>query len=149
MNQPESNALPPAVAGLGYGGLTPFLGLLLLIHVLPWQHTLLTFTLLAYGAVILSFVGAVHWGFAMVLPELAQAQRQAAYLWSIVPALIAWPALLLDPRWGALVLVTGFLLHYRQDTRLAEQCTLPGWYLPLRLRLTCVASLCLLGSIAL
>ena len=39
-----------------------------------------------------------------------------------------------------------FLIHYQKDRRLAQRITLPDWYLPLRRRLTTVASICLLAS---
>jgi hypothetical protein len=35
--------------------------------------------LLGYGAVILSFVGALHWGFAMTLPDMPLRQRHACF----------------------------------------------------------------------
>jgi hypothetical protein len=40
----------------------------------------------------------------------------------------------------------GLLAHYRQDLRLARVLPLPEWYLPLRLQLTLVASLCLASN---
>ena len=67
------------------------------------------------------------------------------YAWSTVPALLAWPALLLEPRVGSVILVAAFAIHYLQDRRLAAQADLPGWYLPLRLRLSTVAIVCLLA----
>lgn len=93
---------------------------------------------------ILSFVGALHWGFAMCLPGLTDARRAACFVWSTVPALVAWPALLADPLFAAVLLVAGFVAHYWQDRRLAAAAALPAWYLPLRLRLTSLASVCLL-----
>jgi hypothetical protein len=39
-------------------------------------------------------------------------------------------------------------VHLSQDHRLAEPARLPAWYLPLRWRLTVVASLCLLAHAA-
>ena len=100
--------------------------------------------LLAYGAAILSFVGALHWAFAMTLPGLSERERTHLFIWSTVPALLAWPAVLMPPALGALVLVTGFIAHYLQDRRLAARQPLPAWYLPLRLRLSSIASASLL-----
>ena len=97
--------------------------------------------------VILSFIGALHWGFAMVLPGLDASRRVRTLIWSVVPALIAWPALLLAPAEAAPLMVIGFVLHYVQDRRLARIAALPSWYLPLRLRLSVVACISLsLGS---
>lgn len=142
-----TDQLPPTVAWLGYGGLLPFVGLALLIvldssRVLPWEKALV-----AYGAVILSFVGALHWGLAMALPDLAVEQRRQRFVWSVVPALVAWSALLLPPVAAAAILISGFIAHYWQDRRLAALTRLPFWYLPMRLRLSGVACLCLLASL--
>ncbi len=140
-------ALPRTVAWLGYGGLLPFLALtpaslLDHHHGVVWSDALY-----AYGAIILSFIGALHWGLAMSLPELTERQRSACFAWSVVPALIAWPAVLFSPPLAAPLLVFGFIAHYLQDRRLARQATLPGWYLPLRLRLTSVAVVCLIAGV--
>ncbi len=102
--------------------------------------------LLGYGAVILSFVGALHWGFAMTLGALGGHQRRRLYIWSVLPALIAWLALVLVPPLGYALLVGGFIAHYWQDIRLVGPSapgTFPDWYLPLRTRLTIGACLCL------
>jgi hypothetical protein len=143
MAEAQPVPMPRTVAWLGYGGLIPFLALtpaslLDLRHAALWSSALY-----AYGATILSFIGALHWGLAMSLPELTGDQRAARYAWSIVPALIAWPAMLLSPPIAAPLLVAGFIAHYLQDRRLARQARLPGWYLPLRMRLSSVACLCL------
>lgn len=137
---------PKRVALLGYGGLLPFIGLAL-GSVVDHHHALLWGDALhAYGAVILSFVGALHWGFAMLASDLDDAERDARYLWSVIPALLAWPALLLSGPLASGLLVLGFALHYWQDRRLAKCCVMPPWYLPLRGRLTGVACLCLIVS---
>ena len=140
-------ALPRIVAWLGYGGLLPFL-VLTPASLLDHHHgAVWSDALYAYGAIILSFVGALHWGLAMSLPELSERQRSVWFTWSVVPALIAWPAVLLSPPLAAPLLVFSFIAHYLQDRRLARQATLPGWYLPLRLRLSSVAVVCLVAGI--
>ncbi len=142
----DSPKLPGTARWLGYGGLIPFLvlapaSLLDARHGLAWSDALY-----AYGAVILSFVCALHWGFAMSLPGLTDSRRVRTMLWSVVPSLIAWPALLLVPMEAAALLVSGFVLHYLQDRRLARHAALPAWYLPLRLQLTVVACLSLVAG---
>lgn len=140
-------ALPRTVAWLGYGGLLPFV-LLAPASLLDHHHgAVWSDALVAYGAIILSFIGALHWGLAMTLPELSERQRSAWFAWSVVPALIAWPAVLFSPIVAAPLLVFGFIAHYLQDRRLARQANLPDWYLPLRLRLSSVAVICLVASV--
>ena len=141
-------ALPTSVAWLGYGGLLPFAALAGIGWWAPGTPLWGT-ALLAYGAVILSFVGALHWGFAMVLGGVTEAERTRCFVWSVVPSLLAWLALLLPAAGGAALLIAGFALHLLQDHRLASRAALPGWYLPLRWRLTITASVCLaLGAVA-
>ncbi len=150
MSEPQRNPdrEPPAhVAWLGYGGALPFIGLTLLIAADAHRAPLWSDALLGYGAVILSFVGALHWGFAMTAPRLTPAGRRRAFVWSVVPALMAWPATVLAGSASALILMAGFALQWAQDRRLAGPAGLPAWYLPLRWRLTAVASLCLLAFV--
>ncbi|MFN3544398.1 MAG: DUF3429 domain-containing protein [Thiobacillus sp.] len=143
MHPTPTDSLPRAVAWLGYGGLLPFLGAAVLAVVDPAHAGLWRNALIAYGAVILSFVGGLHWGFAMTLAGLSNLAKQRCFVWSVVPALVAWPALLLPSAWGGALLIAGFVAHYAQDVRLSRRADLPQWYLPLRLRLTTVACACL------
>jgi len=143
MDRASGDPVPRAVAWLGYGGLVPFVVLAVATFADRQRAPFWSDALFAYGAVILSFVGALHWGFAMTLGGLSAGQRDARFAWSVVPALLAWPALLLPTLSAGLLLVAGFLAHYWQDRRLAGMAELPAWYLPLRLRLSSVACLCL------
>jgi len=140
---PDTNAPPPTVIWLGYGGLLPFVLLTFGVLLDPAHGSLWLDSQLAYGAVILSFVGALHWAFAMTLPELDADQRVVRFIWSVVPALLAWTALLLPPMLAATLLIVGFVVHYLQDRRLDSVSNLPNWYLPTRLRLSSVACICL------
>lgn len=131
------------MAWLGYGGLLPFLFLAIATWVDLGRALFWNQALVAYGAVILSFVGALHWGFAMSLNDLGATRRQTVFVWSVMPALLAWLALLLAPLAASCLLVAGFVAHYVQDLRLGRHASLPAWYRPLRLQLTSVAGVCL------
>ena len=143
MHSQSTTPNPSIAAWLGYGGLVPFIFLAFAAVAGGIYGSLWNRALFSYGAVILSFVGALHWAFAMSLPDLDEPRRNSAFAWSVVPALLAWVALLLAPRPAAILLVVGFLAQYGQDRRLASAGALPAWYLPLRGRLTTVACLCL------
>ena len=147
MNTPRAPLLPQPVAWLGYGGLVPFLGLAVLLALDPERQGLWLRGLVAYGAVILSFVGALHWAFAMVLPGLGPEQGRGRFVWSVVPALLGWLAVWLATPYAVAFLLVGFVAHYGQDRRLVAACPLPDWYLPLRGRLTTVACLSLAVSV--
>ncbi len=150
MSGRDSVRTPSIVAWLGYGGLIPFVGLAMAggFMRIPGAPDIMavavTHGMLAYGAIILSFVGALHWGFATAISGLDRSTRSRLFVWSVVPALIAWVCLLLPPLPASLGLIAGFLFHYAWDRRLPFLAQLPSWYLPLRLRLTAVACVCLL-----
>jgi len=150
----RSEPLPVVVAWLSYAGALPFVATALAIRLDPAHAFLWAFALLAYGAVIASFVGALHWGVAMTVSgsDEGSAQRLAVlYAWSVVPSVLAWAALLTHALflggtvWAATLLVLAFVAHYSLDRPLARAMNLPSWYLPLRLRLTLVACLSLLS----
>ncbi|WP_439852711.1 DUF3429 domain-containing protein [Pseudomonas syringae] len=144
MNALPSTSLPKHVSLLGYGGLLPFILLALLIPFSLDYRPLFEIALVNYGAVILSFVGALHWGFAMTVQGMSAEKGRDRFIWSVIPALIAWIATLLPMPLGCLLLVIGLAAHLRQDRQLLRVMSLPAWYLPMRLRLTFVASVSLL-----
>ena len=131
----QDAAIPPAAKWYGYGGLLPFfvLSIAFLLAPPPIQDRLLTI-LVAYGAVILSFIGAVHWG-------LALRSAPANALWrtfgvSVAPALVAWLALMLPPMPALLVLAAGLASIYMVDRIRLNRTDVAPWYLRLRTHLT-------------
>lgn len=135
--------IPPIVSWLGYGGLLPFVALAVAAWLNSSNSSLWCRALVGYGAVILSFIGALHWGFAMSQTDMTTQQRNHCFVWSVVPALVAWIALLTTHKYAYALLIAGFLTQFGQDWRLAKTVDLPIWYLPLRIRLTFVAGLAL------
>lgn len=126
MNPPTG--IPPAARWLGFLGLLPFaaFGLAGLLPLAPF-HAQAPSILLAYGAVILSFLGGVRWGLAIATPDAARLWAQLGF--SVLPSLLAWAGLLLPIRAGLLLLAAGFALMLVADLRLAEA---PAWYRQLR-----------------
>ena len=131
------------IALLGYGGLVPFVLLTIATALDRENAKFWSDALFSYGSVILTFVGALHWGFALAIAGIPDKQRDAVLIWSVVPALIAWVALLFDGVATGYVLILGFAIHYWQDTRLHNGGFLPPWYLPLRFQITIVACICM------
>jgi hypothetical protein len=93
--------------------------------------------LAAYGALIASFLGGIHWGLAMRLPQ-APARL---LVWGVVPSLLAWPAVMMPPHAGLVILGVLLLLCYAVDRVLYAEQQLAHW-LTLRFRLSSVAALC-------
>jgi hypothetical protein len=123
---------------MGFGGLIPFFVCAGVAHsgVAPWAGLALIIIGI-YGALILSFVGAVHWGLAM------QGDRsQRWFIWSVMPALYAWPPIVfLDSRTALLALVPGFLMCWSVDRRAAAAGLIQAWYMRLRHMLTLGAAM--------
>jgi hypothetical protein len=130
---------------LGYAGLAPFvggaLGLVVVEH--PEQAERLSLLLAAYGAVILSFLGAVHWGRALVVAMGPRLQRHLATL-SVLPSVLAWASLALAPPWVFWVQAALLALFYPIDRRAWGGLQPPRGYFALRLQLTSVACVSLL-----
>ena len=134
-------AVPRPALMLGLGGLIPFWAGAVLPILRPDLAPVLTPALLGYAAVILAFMGAVHWGLAM-------ADRDPAAAWlryggSVVPPLVAWVALLLPPPAGLAVFVAAFALLYAADRRAVAAGWAPAWYPALRRLLTALVVLAL------
>lgn len=129
---------------LGYAGLIPFVVFAVGSWVsLPYVDDA-TAILLSYAAVILSFMGAIHWGLAMA----NQHDRGTHYfIASVIPALLAWFALLLSQPLALALLLLGFVGLLVYDKRVEKPQHLPDWYIPMRLRLTFVVALCLAVSL--
>jgi len=144
----EQQPLPPGAAALGYAGLLPFVASALGIALLDGEaRDLATRALLAYGAVILSFLGAVHWG--LMLRAGAQGTVRPLVV-GVLPSLAAWCALLLDVRHGLALLVVAFGAFWLYEHRVLGARVLGEAYLSLRRGLTlAVCSLLALGLIAL
>ena len=136
----------PWAQGLGYSGLIPFVGLALAIWLLEPINRLRSVTaLLAYGASILSFLGAIHWGLLMC--NTTSPQSKKLLVWGVIPSLLAWIALLLDPIAGLYLVAAGLWSCFAVDRVVYSRVGVQMW-LPMRLILTMVASLsCIAGAI--
>jgi len=143
MNMPPTNELPKDAWPLGLAGLLPFLaGVAALWLGLGWAG----FALAAYGAVILAFLGAVHWGLALAQPGVASRARLVG---GVLPSLVAWVALLAPLPVGLTMLALGLVVFAVVETIAMRRGLLPGQYLRLRWVLTIVASMSLFGGAAL
>jgi glutaredoxin-related protein len=138
--EPESPARVRRTAQwLGYLGAVPF-GVCALAAVLARgeAQTLALQALVGYGAVILSFVGALHWTRGLEAATDGSGTRALAI--SVLPALLAWVGLLLPFLPGMFLLAAGFALLFLYDRRMWHE---KPWFLRLRLRLSAVAVICL------
>jgi hypothetical protein len=144
----DPGALPPGTAWLGYAGLLPFAACALAVALLGEEpREFAARALVAYGAVILSFLGAVHWGLLLARPAPDTRRRLAV---GVLPSLAGWAALLLSPRHGLALLVVAFGAFWLYEHRALGTSLLPDGYLRLRRELTLGAcSLLAIGLVAL
>ena len=141
--------LPPAAIALGIAGLIPFiaLGIAAVSTADPAQAQRYLLALVGYGAVILAFLGGVHWGFVLH-PELpgglsADARRDAARLGlGVLPSLIGWAALMPAafgvPEIGLAVLIAGYVATVVTEWELRRRSMMPAGYMALRWGLSVV-----------
>lgn len=116
---------------ISLAGAVPFLVLGAIVLLDPLGSQTAIEVLISYGAVILSFLGAVHWGFALrdtahpvtgepLTPAVLGAERQLL-VFGTVPAIIGWVALSLMLHFGApalalFVLLAGFFITIVVET---------------------------------
>ena len=136
----------PQALRLGAAGLLPFLGGAALVWLVrPDAHPYVVLALSAYAAVIVSFLGGIHWGLAMRAVS-APAVPTAPLLWGVLPPLVAWAAVMMPPSAGLVIHGLMLLVCYAVDRRLYVAQGADGW-LTLRFRLSAVAALsCFIGA---
>lgn len=138
---------PPQLALLlGYAGLVPFVSGALGIWGIPvgWRPFVLE-ALLDYAAVILAFMGAIHWGLAMRSGE-ADEQAKLQLGLSVIPPLLGWAALAggLPMSLSLPIFLFAFIGLYLADLHAVRVGLAPQWYPALRTPLTLVVCLSLL-----
>jgi len=125
---------------MGIAGLMPFYTFALL----AWHDGLRTGALTAvvsYAAVILSFLGAVHWGRA--LARLESRNHIGTLVFGVVPALLGWVALLLPVEFSLPMLTAGLVFVWGTEQMMFFD-VLPSWYRHLRHLLTAGSVLALM-----
>ena len=118
---------------LGFAGLS--LGCWVVHH--DWLPVLVAGQL-SYGVAILSFLGGVHWGAAMLCEELPAERTKRALVWGVMPSLVGVAASQLLIGAGFVLMMAAFIVVYLVDRRLYPWYRMPDWFIVLRLKLTCV-----------
>jgi hypothetical protein len=142
----RGQGLKRLVRWLGYGGVLPFVLGLLAVGLAPdpgLRERAADLTL-GYGAVILAFLGAVHWGRMLERGTLSEAPVLA--VWGVLPSVVGWLSLALPFAWAAPIQALLFVEVYVMDLQLlrAEPAAQP--YLALRARLTGVVASLMVGT---
>jgi len=132
---------------LGYGGLIPPVLLLAVGYAgfEAWQAKALGYVI-TYGAMILSFLGGVSWGYAISLkpddPRPAgktfDSARNDLLIYAVLPMLVGFWVLLrmdTDPSHGYLLAASLLLVAFR-DRQIIRDYAKPAWFARLRLHLS-------------
>ena len=145
LTQPEKTprSIPAPALVLGLAGLIPFAACSIIMLIVPEAKEQLGPALTFYGAAILSFLGGIRWGFAVIADQKADWN---GYGLSVVPSLVAWVSAIISGPEGLLVLAIALALWL-----LAERSSLPGslipaWFFRLRILLTVIAVMCLTAA---
>ena len=142
--------LPRIAWFLGYGGLLPFfiLTIAVLLRVpLPFlEGVRLDWWLVSYSAVIVSFLGAVHWGVVLGLQDwLTPIESQRMMIYSVTPAILAWLTFLLPVNAALLVMSILIVASFIIDSMWLFH-RLKSQYSKLRLHLTIIVALLLFAA---
>lgn len=141
MTQTTRPPVPQPAVALGYAGAIPFVASAAAVWIMePPIRTVALDALIAYGAVILSFMGGVRWGLAIAG---GRPPRLTELFVSILPAFFAWIGLLLEQSGQAtwtmaaiIVLIGSFGWLLWSDMGATARGEAPGWYPGLRVPLT-------------
>jgi hypothetical protein len=119
---------------VSYAGAAPFLLCLVGVGALPGysERELAQRIALSYGAVLLAFTGAVHWGLALAGQMSWTPLRIAG---AVLPAVVGAVAMILGGQHGLALLVVGFGLFWLYEHRSAAP-ELPPAYLSTRRNLS-------------
>ncbi|MDE2465512.1 MAG: DUF3429 domain-containing protein [Alphaproteobacteria bacterium] len=140
----EPKPIPPMALLLTAAGALPFIGLAAIAVAGGPLPTHAQGALLTYGAVILSFMGGIHWGFA--LTPLVRAAPSHRLLLGVIPALIGWTATLLPQNIGLCLLALAFAVLPGLDLAAIRTGAAPSWYGRLRVPVTVVVVAALLAA---
>ena len=92
---------------LGYAGLAPFVILAFLLWLVDADlHPFIALAMAGYGAVIVSFLGGIHWGIGL---RHNAPQRKLHMAWGVMPSLVAWIAVIM-PAYAGLPLLAMLLV---------------------------------------
>ncbi|KAI0311571.1 hypothetical protein OF83DRAFT_748812 [Amylostereum chailletii] len=129
-------------AGLATSGvitsIDPGVALTILDHALVFQTT--------YGAVMLSFLGALHWG--MEFSGLGGHKGYSRLTLGAAPIVFAWSTLALDPTMALVAQWAGFTGLWYADMKATTAGWTPAWYSQYRFYLSILVGTCIISTLA-
>lgn len=101
---------------------------------------------ITYGAIILSFLGALHWG--MEFAKLGGEQGYKRLMLGIVPVLFAWPTTFLTHGVALATQWVGFTGAWFLDQRASQLGWTTSWYSTYRFYLSVIVGFSIIGTLA-
>ncbi|MEX2644413.1 MAG: DUF3429 domain-containing protein [Acetobacterales bacterium] len=133
----RSDAVPAWAQWLGWLGVIPFVAGALAALVLPDGVAIVSLSaVLAYGAVVLSYLGGVRWGLAMA--EYGGSPGPMTWVNAIVPPTVGWLANLMALAPGLTLLTLAYVAAFFFDLAMVRAGQAPAWYAALRRPLSAV-----------
>ncbi|POY76748.1 hypothetical protein BMF94_0340 [Rhodotorula taiwanensis] len=99
-----------------------------------------------YGAIIISFLGAIHWGFEWA--KLGGVQGNKRYIIGVAPVIAGWGSLLITGQLALIAQWAAFFAQWYVDQRATSKGWAPKWYATYRFFLTSVVGTSILFSLA-
>ncbi|CAG7851953.1 SubName: Full=Probable MNN4-regulates the mannosylphosphorylation {ECO:0000313/EMBL:CCA66657.1} [Serendipita indica DSM 11827] len=99
-----------------------------------------------YGAVMLGFLGAIHWG--LEFAQFNGSKGAPRLLLGIAPTIVGWATLGLDPGLALVAQWAGFTGLWLADMRATAAGWTPVWYSQYRFYLSILVGTCIIGTLA-
>ncbi|KKY33173.1 putative mitochondrial inner membrane protein 1 [Diaporthe ampelina] len=164
--------VPPVSLQLGLAGTLPYLGTSLATTYLSWDlntewpsqsqfvnHFLMSHESashylhllepiqVGYGAVIISFLGAIHWGLEYAEKHPDKARTTFRYGLGVLAPVLAWPTMIMPVQYALTAQFGAFVFMYFADARATTRGWAPTWYGTYRFVLTAIVGLSLFISL--
>ncbi|KAJ0162472.1 hypothetical protein CTA2_4498 [Colletotrichum tanaceti] len=102
---------------------------------------------LGYGAIIISFLGAVHWGMEYAEKTPHPRRTPFRYGMGVLAPMIAWPSLLMPIEYALTSQFAAFTFLYLADVRAKNKGWAPQWYGVYRFVLTAIVGVSIFVSL--
>ncbi|KAI0376423.1 hypothetical protein F5Y04DRAFT_266537 [Hypomontagnella monticulosa] len=102
---------------------------------------------LGYGAIIISFLGAVHWGMEYTEKVPNPERTRFRYGLGVLASVIAWPTLFMPMDFALTSQFAAFVMLYFADSRATVRAWAPSWYGTYRFVLTAVVGAAIVISL--
>jgi hypothetical protein len=102
---------------------------------------------IGYGAVIISFLGAIHWGLEFAEKQPLHDRTRLRYAIGVLAPAVAWPTIFMSTEWALTTQFAAFCALYSADSSATVRGWAPPWYGTYRFVLTAVVGAALLISL--